>query len=65
MRVKDLKKFLAELPADADERVIAFSTKRMKGLYIIAGAIESHFYEGEAPEGITNEFILLYNGPKP
>lgn len=65
MRVKDLKKFLAELPADADERVITFSTKRMKGLYIIEGAIESHFYDGDAPEGITNDFILLYNGPKP
>ena len=65
MRVKDLKKFLAELPADADERVIAFSTKQIKGLYIVTGAIEGHFYEGEAPEGITNEVILLYNGPRP
>ena len=65
MKVKDLKKFLAELPADADERVIAFSTKLMKGLYIVAGAIESHFYDGEVPEGITQDFILLYNGQKP
>ena len=65
MKVKDLKKFLAELPADADEREIVFTTKKMKGLYVITGAIESFFHDGEVPEGITQDFILLYNGQKP
>ena len=64
MKVKDLKKFLAELPADADEREIVFTTKKMKGLYVITGAIESFFHD-DVPEGITKDFILLYNGPKP
>lgn len=65
MKVKDLKKFLADLPQDADDRDVVFSAKTLKGLYEVSGALESHFPEGEAPEEITKDFILLWNGPKP
>lgn len=66
MKVKDLKQFLASLPKDADERDVAFGAKKLKGLYMVSGAIESNFPEGEeVPDGITRDFILLWNGPKP
>ncbi|MBR3097336.1 MAG: hypothetical protein IKH17_08590 [Bacteroidales bacterium] len=65
MKVKDLKKFLDALPQDADDRDVAFGAKKLKGLYVVSGALESHFHEGEAPDGITKDFILLWNGPKP
>lgn len=65
MKVKDLKNYLAGLPQDADDRDVIFGAKKLKGLYVVSGALESHFHEGEAPDGITKDFILLWNGPKP
>lgn len=65
MKVKELKQFLAQLPKDADERDVVFSAKDLEGLYVISGANESYFHHDEAPEGITEDFILLWNGPKP
>lgn len=65
MKVKDLKQFLAGLPQDADERDIVFGAKNLYGLYVVAGAIESYFHDDEVPEGITQDFILLWNGERP
>lgn len=65
MKVKDLKQFFAGLPEDADERDIVFGAKDLPGLYVVAGANESHFHEEDVPEGITEDFILLWNGTRP
>lgn len=65
MKVKDLRLFLANLPSDADEQDIVFGTKELEGLYVIAGATESYFHDDDVPEGITKDFILLWNGTRP
>ena len=62
MKVKDLKHFLAALPADADEQDVLFGAEEIDGIYVITGASESYFAHDDVPEGVTENFILLYNG---
>lgn len=61
MKVKELKEFLSSLPKEADDFDVAFGATDIEGIYEVSEVFQTCF-EGEIPEGMTKDFVMIWNG---
>ena len=58
MKLKELKTKLNELPEELEECDVNFTAKDLEGVFVVDEVAHSK-WEGEAPEGCTERFVLL------